>query len=307
MDSLNSLNILEIISKRIKTLALLVIAAAVISFGVSFLLKEKYKSTAVVYPVNMYQNSDESNSEQLLQYLLSEDVKNKLAKEFNLYGRYGIDTLTAKGGKALFSYMYQENFSISPTLYESIEISVKDEDPFMAKKMNERLIQLTNQLIQYNKTTVINQYLNNAKHVLKASEAEMDSLSKMISSIRKEYNIVDESSQGKYLSKEIAKGGNLSESLQKQATGIKEKSAELKILNGKIKSALGAYTEMKTQYDKYLMDAQGNIDFILYVSKPNLPDKRCYPVRWIIVLVSSLSAFLLGTVIIIIQNRKKSG
>jgi capsule polysaccharide export protein KpsE/RkpR len=307
MDSLNSLNILEIISKRIKTLALLVIAAAVISFGVSFLLKEKYKSTAVVYPVNMYQNSDESNSEQLLQYLLSEDVKNKLAKEFNLYGRYGIDTLTTKGGKALFSYMYQENFSISPTLYESIEISVKDEDPFMAKKMNERLIQLTNQLIQHNKMTVINQYLNNAKSVLKASEAEMDSLSKTISSIRKEYNIVDESSQGKYLSKEIAKGGNLSEALQKQATGIKEKSAELKILNGKIKSALGAYTEMKTQYDKYLMDAQGNIDFILYVSKPNLPDKRCYPVRWIIVLVSSLSAFLLGTVIIIIQNRKKSG
>ncbi|MCE3227480.1 MAG: hypothetical protein K0S32_2031 [Bacteroidetes bacterium] len=304
MEGFNSIGVMKVITKNTKTLLVFVFIAAVASFGLSFLLRDKYKSTAVVYPVNMYQNSEESNSEQLLQYLLSEEVKNKLASEFNLYQRYGIDTLE-KGGRALFSYMYQENFNISPTLYESIEISVKDEDPAMAKKLNARLIVLTNKLIQENKLAVINQYLNNAKKVLKASDDELDSLDGRIKKIKTEYNIVDEVNQAKYISKEMAKGGNFSENVQKQTEGLKLKGSELRILRGKIKSTLGSYTEMKVQYDKYLMDAQGNIDFILYVSKPSLPDKRCYPVRWIIVLVSSMSVLLLGVIVTIIRNRLK--
>ncbi|MGZ4042114.1 MAG: Wzz/FepE/Etk N-terminal domain-containing protein, partial [Bacteroidia bacterium] len=244
MDKLNSMNIIEIIFKKIKTLAVVAFVAAVIAFGFSFLLKEKYKSTAVVYPVNMYQNSEESNSEQLLQYLLSEDVKNDLAKEFKLYERYGIDTISKKGGKALFSYVYGENFSISPTLYESIEISVKDEDPEMAKKLNDRLIVLTNQLIQRNKLHVIRQYLENANSVIKYSDKELDSLDQKVRKIKSEYNIIDEKQQAKYLSKEMLKN-NLSEINQKQAQGLKEKGEELRILKGKVKSTLGAYTELK--------------------------------------------------------------
>lgn len=305
MDNLNSLDIFNLVYRKRTTLIAVVFAAAVLSFGTSFLLKEKYKSLAVIYPVNLYQNSEESNSEQLLQYLLSEDVKNQLAAEFKLYDRYGCDTMQVKSGKAMFNYAYQENFNISPTLYESIEISVKDEDPLMAKRMNERLIFLTNQLIQKNKVGIVRQYLTNAKNVLKASDAEMDSLSKRVSAIKKEYNIVDES-QGKYLGKELAKSSNVSEQVRIQANGLREKGAELNVLTGKIKSTLKSYAKMKEIHDKYFLDAQGNIDFILYVSKPTLPDKRCYPVRWIIVLVSSLSALLFGAVVIIIRDRNKA-
>lgn len=306
MDNLNSLRVWGVIFKKYKSLVLLVLCAAVISFAASFLLKEKYKSQAVVYPVNMFQNSEESNSEQLLQYLLSEDIKNQLALEFDLYKRYGIDTLTQNGGRALFSYMYQDHFSISPTLYESIEVSVKDEDPQMAKKMNVRLLALSNQLIQNNKTYIVKQYLNNARNVLKASDSELDSLDARIRKIKNEYNIVDEQQQAKYLSKELSGGGNLSEAKLKQFAGLKEKGSELKILNGKIKSTLISYGEMKKTYDKFLLDAQGNVDFILYVSRPTLPDKRCYPVRWLIVTVSAFSALLLGIIIILIKNRKKT-
>jgi LPS O-antigen subunit length determinant protein (WzzB/FepE family) len=92
----------------------------------------------------------------------------------------------------------------------------------------------------------------------------------------------------------------------KQSVGLKEKASELRILKGKIRSTLVSYGEMKVQYDKYLMDAQGNIDFILYVSKPSLPDKRCYPVRWIIVLVSSMSVLLLGMIVTLIRHRLKN-
>ncbi|MCW3078112.1 MAG: hypothetical protein JWO32_2721 [Bacteroidetes bacterium] len=306
MENFNSLSLLTTVSKRYKSLVVLVLSAAVLSFIISFFLKEKYKSTAVVYPVNLYQHSKESNSEQLLQYLMSEEVKNQLASEFNLYRRYNIDTLTKAGGKTLFGYAFQENFTISPTLYESIEISVKDEDPKMACKINARLISLTNELIQRIKQTVVKQYMVNAEMVIKNSNNELDSLDRAVRKIRSDYDIVDENYQGRYLSKELVKGGALSESRMKQSQGLKEKGTQLKILDGKINSSLRSYSDMKMIYDKYALDAQGNVDHIIYVSKPTLPDKRCYPIRWVIVLISSMSALLLGIGVILIKNREKN-
>jgi capsular polysaccharide biosynthesis protein len=303
MNNLNFVNLQHLLVKNIKTLFLVAFLAALLSFGISFLLKEKYKSKSVVYPVNMYQNSDESNSEQLLQYLLSDDVRDQLASEFNLYSHYNIDTINTKGGKALFNYAFQENVVISPTLYESIEISVKDEDPYLARSINRRLVELTNSLIQKNKKGVVAQYLENSVRVLNKADLELDSINARIVAIKNQYDIIDEKHQGKYVSKEVVKGGKLSESLLKQSEGLKQKTSELRILEGKAKAMLKSYGEMKLIHDKYLMDAKGNIDFVLHVSKANLPDKRCYPVRWIIVLVSSSSALLLAVIFILLKNR----
>ena len=85
MENLNTLNILKTIIKNRFRFLIIMFGAAVISFGASFLIKDKYKSEAVIYPVNLFPNSEESSSEQLLQYLLSEDVKYKLAKDFKLF------------------------------------------------------------------------------------------------------------------------------------------------------------------------------------------------------------------------------
>jgi len=68
MENLNSLNIVKTILKNSKIIFLIMLAAAVVSYGASFLIKEKFKSSSVVYPVNLFQNSEESATEQLLQY-----------------------------------------------------------------------------------------------------------------------------------------------------------------------------------------------------------------------------------------------
>jgi capsule polysaccharide export protein KpsE/RkpR len=253
----------------------------------------------------MYQNSDESNSEQLLQYLLSEDVKNQLAFEFNLYKHYGVDTVNEKGGRALFNYAFRENVAVSPTLYESIEISVKDQSPVLAQQINQRLIELTNELIKANKKKIVRQYLEKANYVLKRADHELDSINERIVDIKRRYNIIDEKYQGKYVSREIVKGKSTAE-LTKQSEGLRDKISELRILQEKAKSMMKSYAEMKQVHDKYLLDAQGEIDFVLYVSRPDLPDKRCYPVRWIIVLASTVSALMLAVVIILIRYRSRN-
>jgi LPS O-antigen subunit length determinant protein (WzzB/FepE family) len=305
MENFDSLNIIKTILKNKKIVVLVVAAAAVLSYGASFLIKEKFKSNAVVYPVNLFQNSEESPSEQLLQYFLSEDVKYKLAKEFNLFTRYGVDTLNTKGGRALFDFMFMENVKISPTIYESIDITVKDENPAFAQKLNAALVLITNNLIKETKKNIVNQYLVSTKKVIDIQSKELDSLSQSILKIKSEFNIVDEKNQSKYLSKQLSTGASLNENAQQTVKGIKEKGAELKILDGRIKSTLKSYTQIKIKNDGYLLDVNGDLDFYVYVSKPNLQDRKCSPVRWIIVLVSSLSAFFMTLVFFLYKNRSK--
>jgi hypothetical protein len=305
MEKFDSLNIIKTIFKNKTIFVLAVIGAAVLSYGASFLIKEKFKSNSVVYPVNLFRNSEESPSEQLLQYFLSEDVKLKLAKEFNLFSRYGVDTLSTKGGKALFDFMFMENVQISPTIYESIDITIKDEDPAFAQKLNAALVLNTNQLIKESKRNIVNQYLANTKKVIDIQSKELDSLSRSILKIKTDYNILDEKDQAKYLSKQLSTGSSLNENAQLTVKGIKEKGTELKVLDGRIKSTLKSYTQIKIKNDAYLLDVSGDMDFYVYVSKPNLQDKKCTPIRWIIVMISSLSAFLMTLVFFLYKNRSK--
>ena len=306
MDDFNSLTVLKVIYKNIKTLILVALVAGGLAFCGSFILRDKYKSVAVVYPVNMYQNSDESNSEQLLQYFLSEDVKNRIAKEFQLYNRYGIDTLKRKDGKSLFNFAYQSNFIVSPTLYESIELTVIDTDPKFAQEFNTHWIKFTNELIKNNKQATMRQYVVNARRIMSDDSREMDSLNQKIKEIKKEYNIIDEDLQAKYISKEMAKGSALNENIIMQAKGLKEKGSDISLLKGKIKSTLKALVDMKAINYKYLLDSQGDVNFILYVSSATRPDKAYYPVRGLITIMASLSAVLFTTIIILIKNRIKN-
>ena len=305
MENLDTLNIVKTIVKNRKMIFLIMIAAAVISFGSSFLIKEKFKSVSVVYPVNLFQNSEESATEQLLQYFMSEDVKFKLAKEYNLFTRYGVDTINSKGGKALFDFMFMENVKVSPTIYESIEITVKDEDPLFAQKLNAALVSKTNDLVKETKRKIVYQYLENTKKVIDIQSKELDSLSKSILKIKTDYNIIDEKDQSKYLSKQLSTGANLNEDGKLQAKGLKEKGTELKILDGRIKSTLKSYTKIKIKNDSYLLDVTGDMDFYQYVSKPNLADKKCSPIRWIFVAVSTLSAFFMTLVFFLYKSRSK--
>ena len=65
------------------------------------------------------------------------------------------------------------------------------------------------------------------------------------------------------------------------------------------------YLGIGTTSPAYLLDVSGDMDFYVYVSKPNLQDKKCTPIRWVIVMISSLSAFLMTLVFFLYKNRSK--
>lgn len=267
----NTQNIIQLLKSNIKLLIIVFIVSGIIAFIACFFIPKKYKSTAIVFPANVSQTSEESPTEQLLQFFLSEDIKWEIAKEFNLYKNYDIDSNSTEGSRNLFNYVWSEHVVISPTLYESIEINVKDKNPILAQKIANALIGKTNQLVRVKKREIIKQYYDNSQKVILHQKHEIDSLEKKM-------NELDQLKEDNIYAK--------------------------KILRDKIKANLKAYEKIKVINDTYMIDVDNNNDYLSIVSSPSLPDKHCYPIKSIFVAIVSITCTFFTALLLIIFKRK---
>jgi len=65
------------------------------------------------------------------------------------------------------------------------------------------------------------------------------------------------------------------------------------------------YSTLKLDFDRAVLDANRNYTYVNLLSKPYPADKKAYPIRWLIVVISSLAVLFLAVLIIgIIENRK---
>lgn len=302
MENFNTKELIAVLYKNKTAIIIVTVLAIIASVVVSFMLKPKFKSYAVVYPVNLSPSSEESNTEQLLQYFTSEEVKNAVAKKFDLFKHYEIDP-NYKEAQSLFDLYFKSNVSISPTLYESIEISVKDESPEMARNIAQALIEETNLHIMNIKRERLGEYIKNSRKAISKESNNIDSINYQMNELRKKYEIIDVAAQAKYIAKKLLSDKPLTESQKLTYEGLKTKNVELSKLYSLYSGQASTLNYFIDQYDKYMFDFNSEISFTNIVSKPTLPDKKCFPVRWLIVSISTLSAFALACLYFILTNK----
>lgn len=302
MENFNTKEIIAIVLKNKKAILIVTILAAIASTVVSYMLKPKFKSVAVVFPVNLSPSSEESNTEQLLQFFYSEEVKNRVAQKHNLFKHYEVDP-ASNGAKSLFDLYFKSNVNISPTLYESIEIIVKDESPEMAQKVAQSMIDETNKFIMETKRERLAEYLRNSFSAINRQSKDIDSINYQINELKIKYDIIDVAAQAKYLSKKLYSDKSLTEANKVTYEGLKTKNVEL----GKLYSVYSGQAKTLSEFidakDKYLFDFNSEISFTNVVSKPTLPDKKFFPVRWLIVSISTMSVFALAALFFILSNK----
>jgi uncharacterized protein involved in exopolysaccharide biosynthesis len=302
MENFNTKDILPILLKNKKGIIIVTLIAAVASVVVSYMLKPKYKSYAVVFPVNLSPSSEESNTEQLLQFFYSEEVKHAVAKKFDLFKHYEVDPATP-GAQALFDFYFKGNVSISPTLYESIEIVVKDEKPEMARDIAQAMIDETNALIMQIKRERLAEYIHNTSRAVDSQLKNIDSINYQINELRKKYDIIDVAAQSRYLSKRLYGDKPLNDANKVTYEGLKTKNVELNKLHHIFTGQATTLNYFMDQKDRYLFDYNSKISFTNIVSRPTLPDKKFFPVRWLIVTISTMSAFALASLFFILSNK----
>lgn len=277
-------------------------------FSGEWFIQPKYKSVAVVYPSNLKPYSSESESEQMLQLFLSADVRDAVVKKFNLPGYYHIDT-TQAGGKSKLISVYESNVEIRRTQYESIEINVWDTDPQMACNIVKEIIAAMNRKTKNMQQEKAAEVVATFRDQLNFKKQQMDSINAAMEELRVKYQLLDYKSQAKEVTKAwmkaVSSGKGPGKDVDMMLRNLTEKGGVYYELSKELDGVLKSYNLTKIDYDNAVRDLNRNLTYTNTVTAPEVPDKKSYPIRWLIVVASVISANLFLFLVILLLDVKK--
>lgn len=305
-DFFDNANLLKIINKYIKHLLIIAGIALLLSvvFSSPWFIKPKYKSTAILYPANIIVFGSETPDEQMVQVFQSDDIKMQIAKEFNLYETYGIDTAKVKSYKTKLLRVFNENITVDKTELVSVKIEALDPNPVVARDIVVRMIELFNKKereLQKEKALELVEIL---RKQLELKKVEMDSMENRAREIRMKYGILDYALQTEYaterdlITRTTPGHKAYASEIEPLLKNLQEKGGEFVALNEHLWRVRGTYNDLKVQHENALRDVEKNLTYCNVITSPFVADKKSYPVRWLIVVVSTVSSLLFSFIVI---------
>jgi uncharacterized protein involved in exopolysaccharide biosynthesis len=316
---------------RWRKLLLIITAVAVVAsvvFSLPFFITPKYKSTVVMFPTttssiskalltdNAGGNQDimqfgaEEQAEQLLQILNSNKIRARIIQKYNLMSHYEIDPESDFKYTNLFRE-YENNISFRRTEYMAVEVEVLDKDPQTAADIaNDIAALLDSTKNKMQKERAIKGYKIVESEYTKL-KSEINDMEDSLTALRK-LGVNDYETQAEAYNTQLAIA--LSHNNASGAKALDEKLKNLSEYGGAYVSLRDALeyekkqlSQLKTKYEEAKVDAEEELPNKFIVNSAYKAEKKSYPVRWLIVAVSTLSALLLGILtIIVIENLKKN-
>lgn len=308
----NNLSLMRIFLKWKWHLLIIAIVAALFGAIISspFIITPKYKSYALVYPSNIAPYSDESESEQMLQWLQSKDIKDSIIKKFDLSRHYEIDT-NYKYYYSTMMYLYNENVKINKTQWESIEIEVTDKDPKVAYEMVNSIIEFCNLKIRKIHQSKYEEVVSSLGWTLRQKKQQLDSVENALAELRKEFGLFDYESQAREITRGYLKtydgstGGRPSQDVAAMKSNFEQKAGELAVLTQRREDIMHIYADFELKYDMAVYDAEKKFTFLNIITNPTIADKKAYPVRWLIVVYSVVASLFFSVVLISIKENRR--
>jgi uncharacterized protein involved in exopolysaccharide biosynthesis len=273
-SNFNNLNIINVLLRwRVHLIVILIVALlGSVLFSSSLFITPKFKSWAIVYPANISPYSEESETEQMFQIFQASYIRDYVIDKFKLDEHYNISKDYKYYTTALMDE-YKENVKISKTPGEALRIEVFDKDPLLAKQMVEAILYAYDQKIRNLHEIKFGEVVALWSRALARKKDDIDSLSRQLAILAKEDGLIE--FEGGLLKLTI-------ESIENEAINLREISKEYDI----------AYSN----YDRKF--TYSNI-----IESPYVADKKSYPVRWLIVVLTMFTTFFLALVFIgIIEN-----
>lgn len=309
-EKLDAIRLLKFIVKWKKQLIYIGIGSLLISFVFTLpaIMKPMFKAQTVIYPVNIQAYSKETATEQMVQLLNSEDVRMKLVNAFDLYTHYDIDST---GNYPRFEMMkrLEENISVSKTEFESIEISISDENPKTAAAMCDSILAFVDdKAISLVRKRAL-EVLTIIKRQMDEKKLEVDSLENEIKKIRTNYGITDFENMVEGFSREYYRAvtaGGANSRMETTRKNLEEKGGEYIFLKEMLWKVRGEYAGYKLSYEQAIMDSRKKLEFHNVISKATPPERKDSPKRTLIMLMFTMGVMLFAVVVIIYQEHYKN-
>lgn len=296
--------------------------AAIASIIVSLLIEDKYKSEVIVFPTasgsvsqdllsSSYSNKsllrlgEDEEIDQLLQVLNSDEIRDRIIEEFDLQNHYEIKDDEKFKHTKLYK-TYNDNITFKPTKFLSVRIEVLDKDPQTAADIANKITDLIDTvMIGMQREKALEAYYLVEEEYTKTKEA-VAALEDSLNVIRS-YGVIDYYTQIERFSEALGKAivennkpavkilENKLDILAKYGGPFLEMRENLGVLRMQVRNLQGKYAEAK-------VDAFQALPQKYVVNKAVVAEKKSYPVRSVIVILSSLAAFVLTVLFLLIAD-----
>lgn len=306
--------ILNLIWKRkfhFVVVGLIAIILSAIFSGPTF-IRPKFKSVARIYPTNIWVASNESETEQMLEVVNSNDIKLRMIKAFSLDTVYQISKDDPQY-LSLMLFLYGKNVKAQKTEYETVEIEVLDYKPQRASDMCDSIIQFYNEKVGAMHKIKYFEMAEIAKDGLTKKYQDLDSIKGVLDDVRIKYGILNIERQVPEVTRgymtALANGRGAAPDTKKIKEiydNLGKEGSNALWLETRFEQLQLAIDSLTFQHDYYLGQYNKKIIYSQVVENPFPADKKSYPVRWLIVAFSTVSAvFLALLVFLILDYRKK--
>lgn len=287
---------------RIHICVVVVLAIAVSAFISSpVCITPKYKSVAKLYPVNISGYSEESESEQLLELISGNDIKFKIIDAFDLMSVYKINPEDPLSQTYVLD-QYNSNVTFNKTKFESVEVKVLDKDPNRACNMADSIIKFFDYKMQHLHGAKYYEVYSIAVRDIAQQNEEADSLRLVMNDLVQKYGLFNYNMQLKAASDGLMEAASRNGS-QKPAnellSNLKEKGLELEKVQRMLARNERMIDSLSVIRDFSYSSATKKITYTIVADKPFPADKKSYPIRWLIVFLSTFSALLLSIVTVV--------
>jgi len=299
-------------------IAVVTILASVIFSSPAF-ITPLFKSTVVLFPTStnsiskallsdnpgadkdILEFGEDEQAERMLQILNSNRIRDKIIHKFNLMDHYGIKPGEKYKNTTLIKE-YEGNIKFHRTEYMAVKITVYDKDAQIAADIANEIASLVDSTvneIQHERAQSALRIVEEEYHAFQAEIKEMqDSLRRLM-----ENGVHDYESQAEMINRQLAieiGNGNTEavKRLEKKLSELASLGGAYVTLTNTLEYDVEQLSIIKSKYKEAKVDAEQILPQKFVVSQAFKAEKKSYPIRWLIVVVSTFSVFFLSIILI---------
>lgn len=306
---MESTHLLVFIYRNLKTLIAVGFLAAVAASGVSLMLDEYYESTVVMFATSQHSLGEQffeetkkndllaygetEDAERLLQILNSHRIRNRIIEKYDLYTHYNIDP-SEPGAKTDMALTYGSNVSANLTRFGSIRVQVLDTDPELARDMANDMAFLVDSVANSMRNERANEAYKLALGALAQTSVQIAQAEDSLASLHA-LGIYDFETQVEGLTAQygmaVASGRSAAaNTLKKDLERLGTLANGYNNLSAYLEAAYEQQSLLKKRVELMRVDAETQLSSSFIVDYASAADKKAKPVRWLIVVMTSVVA-----------------
>jgi uncharacterized protein involved in exopolysaccharide biosynthesis len=298
----NSVDLLIYIWNKRFILITVGLIAGIASIIISLLITPMFESSVIMFPASnasvskdlLSQNysgrqdvhgfGEEQQAEQLLQVLNSEPIRSRIIEKYNLLEHYEIEPGEKYPRTRLFE-TYGSNINFRLTEFMSVQISVMDKDPEYAANMANDIAALVDTVYNHMKK-------ERAREALRLVEREYLEAAKKLAVLRDSMSLLSEQ-----VSENLNTSGDPANNL---IQAISENGALYISMMNLVRYETSLVTGLSLKYKEARLEAEQNLPYKFVVEEAYPSEKKAYPKKSLIVIVSTFASLLFALIVLII-------